>query len=222
MRRPVRPDMPLLYYIRHGETDWNAARRLQGQRDVALNAVGRRQAAICADILRGRFAADGRTPADYHYVSSPLVRASETMALMRASLGLGDDFARDPRLKELSFGQWEGLTFREVRAVAPALLATRERDKWRFAPPGGESYEQLLIRVGAWLATLERDTVVVAHGGTMRALIVALGVAGPDAALRADIDQGVVYRLADGQMTEFSAVEAPARTSPETTGTVLL
>ena len=79
---------PTIYYIRHGETDWNVAGRLQGRRDVPLNARGRAQAAHCGEILRDLFARDGRDPAGLDYVSSPLGRACETMELARAALGL--------------------------------------------------------------------------------------------------------------------------------------
>jgi len=72
---------PTVFYLRHGETDWNVAGRLQGRRDVPLNARGRGQAAHCGEILRGLFARDGRDPHSLDYVSSPLKRATETMGL---------------------------------------------------------------------------------------------------------------------------------------------
>src|SRR5262245_4308179 len=77
-----------VYYVRHGETDWNVAGRLQGRRNVSLNAQGRAQAGRCGDILRGLFESIGRNPGDLDYVSSPLGRACETMDLMRSTLGL--------------------------------------------------------------------------------------------------------------------------------------
>jgi broad specificity phosphatase PhoE len=82
---------PAIYYIRHGETDWNVVSRLQGRRDIPLNARGREQGAHCGQILRDLFARDGRDPASLDYVSSPLGRAAETMALARAALGLAAD-----------------------------------------------------------------------------------------------------------------------------------
>ncbi|HXW23197.1 MAG TPA: histidine phosphatase family protein, partial [Xanthobacteraceae bacterium] len=120
---------PVLYYIRHGETDWNAEGRLQGGGyDTTLNAVGRRQAAACADILGELLACDGRMPGDCAYVASPLERARETMEIMRAALGLRrEDYRVDARLREIGFGAWEGLTFAEVRVRAPQALAERER-----------------------------------------------------------------------------------------------
>jgi broad specificity phosphatase PhoE len=195
---------PVLYYVRHGETDWNLAGRLQGWHDPALNALGRRQAALCADILRDLMEREGRSPADYPYVASPLQRARETAEILRAALGLAPDAYRvDPRLREIGFGEWEGLTFRDVRARAPQALAARERNKWDFVPPGGESYAQVSLRIREWYDALAGDTVVIAHGGTARALIAILGIARPAEAPSVDIGQGVVYRLADGTMTRY-------------------
>ena len=193
-----------LYYIRHGETDWNLAGRLQGWHDPALNAVGRRQAASCADILRDLLARDGHSPTDYGYVASPLQRARQTAEIMRAALGLvPNDYQVDSRLREIGFGEWEGLTFREVRARAPQALAARERDKWSFMPPGGESYAQVALRMREWYDALDANTVVIAHGGTARALIGVLGIAPPAQAPSIDIGQGVVYRFADGSMSRY-------------------
>jgi broad specificity phosphatase PhoE len=86
---------------------------------------------------------------------------------------------------------------------APQALAERERDKWRFAPPGGESYADVSVRMRAWYATLECDAVVVAHGGTARALIEVLGIASAREAPQIEIAQGVVYRFADGSMSRY-------------------
>jgi len=152
-----------LYYVRHGLTDWNAAGRLQGRLDVPLNDIGRVQAARCGEILRDLFARDGRQPTQFDYVSSPLERARETMDLMRETLGLAPPgYQIDARLAELSFGEWEGLTYAEVLQRDKDVVDRREGDKWRFLPPGGESYQQLAERVGAWYAAAERDTVVAA------------------------------------------------------------
>jgi broad specificity phosphatase PhoE len=196
---------PTVYYIRHGETDWNAESRLQGQRDTELNALGRRQAAQCGEILRDLIARDGRAAADFDYVSSPLIRARATMELSSGVLGLDPVAYRvDARLQEMSFGRWEGFTYSDVMKNDSETLAARERDKWRFAAPGGESYQQLTKRVGEWYATVERDSVVAAHGGTARALMVHLGVAPPESAPHGSIDQGVVYVFIGDRMTRYA------------------
>lgn len=198
---------PILYFVRHGETDWNAERRLQGQHDVPLNALGRAQATHCGEVLRDLFARGGRDPAGFDYVASPLGRALETMERMRTVLGLEPGrYRTDARLAELSFGRWEGFTFAELKARDPdtLALAAREHDKWSFVPPGGESYAQLLLRVRDWHAGVDRDTVVAAHGGVARTLIVHFGIAPPAAAPVYDIAQGVVYEFGPGRVTRFA------------------
>jgi broad specificity phosphatase PhoE len=193
---------PLFYFVRHGETDWNAERRLQGQLDIPLNERGRRQSGQCGAILGALLSAGGRTPADFAFISSPLRRARETMEIMRAGLALPrDGFATDPRLAELSFGRWEGLTYKEVRALDRSVLAMRERDKWNFAPPDGESYAQLLVRVRAWRAGITSDVIVTAHGGVARVLMVLFGAREREEATQGDVVQGVVYQYAPGTMT---------------------
>ena len=97
------------------------------------------------------------------------------------------------RLVELTFGSWEGMTWKEVRKAEPSLAALREQDKWHYVPPGGgESYAMLTARVRPILDDLTRDTVIVAHGGVARAfLAVTCGVSTRDAA-SIDIWQGKV------------------------------
>lgn len=192
---------PLFYFVRHGETDWNAERRLQGGRDVPLNDRGRRQAAQCGGTLRGLVAGRGKTPADFAFVSSPLSRASETMEILRGGLGLPAlGYALEPRLAELSFGRWEGMTYREIGAVDRPALAVRERDKWHFRPPDGESYADLLARVRAWRDGVTGDVIVAAHGGVARILMVLFGVRTPADAPNGDVEQGVVFEFAPGVM----------------------
>jgi probable phosphoglycerate mutase len=197
--------MPVLYYLRHGETDFNAQGRLQGRRDTALNAHGRRQAAECGSLLRDLFARDHRQPQEFKYISSPLKRARETMEVLRATLGLEPrEYEVDERLVEIAYGKWEGLTLTEIEAESAGVLTQRERDKWDFAPPGGESYRQLADRIGAWYRSLTADTVVAAHGGGVRALMAILNIVSEEQATHAQIEQGVIYVFADGKMSRYT------------------
>jgi broad specificity phosphatase PhoE len=196
---------PILYYIRHGLTDYNVEGRLQGQRDVPLNTQGRAQAAHCAGILRDLFARAGRRAGDYGYASSPLVRARETMDIVRAALGLAPaGYQTDARLAEISFGEWEGLTYQDVLARDPDIVATREGNKWDFRPPCGETYAEVAQRIAAWHATIAEDTVVCAHGGTARALTAVRGVAPPEDAVHQSIEHGVVYVFAGNSLTRYA------------------
>jgi broad specificity phosphatase PhoE len=178
-----------IYFVRHGETDWNAEARLQGQRDVPLNDLGRVQAEEAGARLRGLVP---RTE-DLDYVASPLLRTREAMELMREAISLHrNGYRRDDRLKELTFGEWEGLTWKEIRALDPENAAARERNKWGFVPPRGESYAMLAERIAPVFQDFTRDTVLVSHGGVARAMLAILGAAPKSEAPRVDIFQGRV------------------------------
>ena len=196
---------PVIYYVRHGLTDWNVQHRLQGRHDVPLNALGHAQAVRCGEILHDLFLRDGGKAEDLDYVSSPLIRARTTMEIMRSTLGLeSTGYGVDTRLAEISFGEWEGLTYAEVLARDKDIALKREADKWGFRPPGGESYAQVTARISQWYATLERDTVVAAHGGTARALIAHLALAPAQDATHHSVDQGVVYVFAGNQLARYA------------------
>lgn len=195
---------PTVYYIRHGETDWNVRGRLQGRHDVPLNARGRAQAMYCGEILRELFARNGLSVSELDFVSSPLGRARTTMELARAPLGLpADGYRIEPQLAEIAFGEWEGFTIAQLHSRDPQRIAAREQDKWHFVPPGGESYQAVSLRMREWYEGLARDTVAVAHGGTARGLIAYLGIAKPAAAPLLDIAQGVVYVFEGDRLTRY-------------------
>ena len=196
---------PVIYYVRHGLTDWNVQHRLQGRHDVPLNALGHAQAVRCGEILHDLFLRDGGKAEDLDYFSSPLIRARTTMEIMRSTLGLeSTGYGVDTRLAEISFGEWEGLTYADVLARDKDIAIRRESDKWGFRPPGGESYAQVTARISQWYATLERDTVVAAHGGTARALIAHLALAPAQDATHHSVDQGVVYVFAGNLLTRYA------------------
>jgi broad specificity phosphatase PhoE len=197
--------MATIYHIRHGETDWNVDGRLQGWRDLPMNARGLQQAADAAHILHELFAREGKSPADFAYVSSPLIRATATMRIVRTELKLPvEDFPCDDRLREIGYGTWEGQTLREMAERDPVVFARRSADKWETAPPSGESYAHLAARVRAWYATLTEDTVVTAHGGTTRVLMVITGGATTEEAADRPIKQGAVYVFGQGEFTTYS------------------
>jgi broad specificity phosphatase PhoE len=196
---------PVIYYIRHGETAWNAEGRLQGAQDVPLNDLGRKQAAHAGNILAGLFARDGRDKSSLAFVASPLIRARATMELVRGELKLPlAGYRLDDRLREIGYGQWEGSTLPETQVADPDLFARRQAEKWTVSPPGGESYVAVQARMQEWYAALATDTVAVAHGGTARALMVALGIETPLSAADLTIEQGAVYVFRDGGLEKYS------------------
>jgi broad specificity phosphatase PhoE len=196
--------MPVIYYVRHGLTDWNVEQRLQGRHDVPLNVEGCAQAVRCGEILQELFLRDGRVPESFDYVSSPLARARKTMEIMRTTLGLAPaGYAIEERLVEIAFGEWEGLSYADVLERDKDVVARRESDKWGFMPPGGESYAQVTVRIADWYETVGRDTVVAAHGGTARALVAYLKLAPPQDATHYSIEQGVVYVFEGNQLARY-------------------
>jgi broad specificity phosphatase PhoE len=196
---------PTIYYIRHGETSWNAEGRLQGVQDVPLNDLGRRQAARAGHILADLFVRDRRDKSSLSFVSSPLGRARSTMELVRAELKLPpSDYGLDDRLREIGYGEWEGSTLAEMQVEDPELFARRQLEKWTVSPPGGESYVAVQGRVQDWYDSLREDTVAVAHGGTARALMVALGIETPLTAADLTIEQGAVYVFGEDRLDKYS------------------
>jgi broad specificity phosphatase PhoE len=196
---------PTLYYIRHGETAWNAAGRFQGAQDIPLNDLGLTQAAHAGGILNDLLARHSRLALNLAFVASPLGRARHTMELVRGALKLEPgEYALDDRLREIGYGHWEGSTLAQQQASDPELFATREIDKWGVPPPGGESYAAVTIRMRNWYQSLQANTVAVAHGGTARALMVVLGIETTASALDLTIEQGAVYVFSDGGLTKYS------------------
>lgn len=196
---------PVIYYIRHGETSWNAEGRLQGTRDIPLNELGRRQAAHAGNVLADLLKRDERSTSSLPFVASPLGRARTTMELVRGALKLApDEYALDDRLREIGYGVWEGSTLAEMQAADPVLYAKRLTAKWTMAPKGGETYEAVQHRMRDWYDSVRTDTVAVAHGGTARALMVALGIETPASAADLLIEQGAVYVFRDGKLKKHS------------------
>jgi probable phosphoglycerate mutase len=156
-----------IYFIRHGETDWNAQARYQGQADIQMNDTGRAQARRNGEALRSLLPAIARC----RYVASPLQRARDTMEIVRGVLELDPKaYALDDRLKELHYGHWQGIFAADLPGIDPAGIAARARDSFRWRPDGGESYEDLMARAAGWLADVAEDTVVAGHGGISRVL----------------------------------------------------
>jgi broad specificity phosphatase PhoE len=190
----------MFYLIRHGETDWNADRRLQGQLDTSLSLRGREQPREAARILANVYS----DVAGSGFIASPLSRARHSMdILMRELVALGAlgapmPYATDDRLKELSFGRWEGFTWKEVRRDDQPDYAARNADIWNIAPPGGESYASLATRAGPLLRSLPRGTVVVSHGGVSRVALHLFAKLPERQAATAPIRQGDVLVVDEG------------------------
>ena len=195
-----------LYYVRHGQTEWNRDGRLQGRQDSALTQLGRSQAEQQGRILARLLEA----PTEFQFIASPLGRTRETARIVTATLGVAFDTVRlDERLVELSFGSWEGATEQDVEAHSPGQWAAREAQMWSHrAPSGGESYSDAAERAALWLAewrTAPRPTVIISHGGLGRVFRGHYAGLSPAEALALDFPQGVVHLLQNGVLTDFAA-----------------
>jgi probable phosphoglycerate mutase len=154
-----------LYMLRHGETAWNTERRMQGTRNSDLTERGRAQAHAMGRALKVELA---REPGPTIFLRSPLGRVRETSEIIGRELGLDPGQWRDDaRLAELSYGDWEGLTWAEIDVTRPNALADWRADPHGFMPPGGESHLDLRRRSAAVLADVAASrtrTVIVSHG----------------------------------------------------------
>lgn len=175
----------IIYFSRHGETDWNVSQRVQGQMDIDINAHGRTQADRNGDMLKTLIG----TAEGFDFVASPLRRTRETMERIRTRMGLDPlAYRTDPLLMEVHFGDWQGHMMEEFEAAgvgSEGLLKIRENDKWNFVPPGeyAESYMILSRRMAQWLETVQGKTVCVTHGGCIRTLFYLIeGMSGQEAA----------------------------------------
>lgn len=196
IERVTLPTGVTLYFVRHGETDWNRLQRYQGQTDIPLNDTGRQQAARNGSMLKMLLGQDAKA---FDFVASPLSRASETMQIIRRQLSLpADAFRRDDRLKEQHFGHWEGKIWGELPRTDPVGFQARLADTWHWTPDGGENYAVLIERVAGWLATVTRDTVAVSHGNisrSVRGLVLGLDKA---TVPKLEVPQDKVLRLREG------------------------
>jgi broad specificity phosphatase PhoE len=157
-------DMPVLMLLRHGPTDWSAAHRLQGRSDVPLSDEGRAFVAGCR-LPEGAMSAV--------WVTSPLQRCRETTDILRRHHDFTGVVRHEPRLVEMSFGDWEGFTLSELRARHGAAMAALEGLGLDFRAPGGESPRDVQTRLAPWLkeiAAEDGDVLAVTHKGVIRAL----------------------------------------------------
>ncbi len=155
-----------LFLARHGQTDGALAARFCGTLDVPLNAQGEAMARALADYY-------GATPWRA-IVASPAERARRTAAPVAARAGL--PVSIDPRLREIEYGEWEGLLEHEIAARDAGAFAAWQADPERLAPPGGETARQIADRARAAVEELrarhpDGDVLAVTHKATLRVLV---------------------------------------------------
>lgn len=193
-------NLPPIYFIRHGETDWNKQGLIQGSIDTDLNEHGIEQVkAVAQGLLQKREELFG-----FQFVVSPQRRAQQTMGFIASALGLATAAIKtDARVRELGFGIWENRPFWELKdsPIYPADPETRY--DWR--PEGGKSYADGVARVDDWLASLLQPTLVVAHGAVGRCIMGRV-VGLPSAQIVSlRTPQGCYCFLENGKMQWFDA-----------------
>ncbi len=153
-----------LAMIRHGPTEWNANKRIQGSTDVPLGDEGRKT-------VRG-----WKLPTElegFIWVSSPLARARETAKILQGVLGKTHTIETDPRLREMNWGDWEGEKLDELRRRPGPEMAANEARGLDFRPPGGESPREMQNRLKPWLTDVSNSNLpvfAVTHHGVIRAI----------------------------------------------------
>lgn len=192
----------MIYLVRHGQTEFNASGRIQGAKDSALTPLGVEQGRRLGRLL-GQLA-----PPDARIIASPLGRTQHTARLIREESGLAGDIAHDARLAEISLGDWDGMLKDDIREIAPDYDAGERRWDWFFTAPGGDSYDALAARLGAWLEearALPGTTIAVSHGVAGRILRGLFLQLPRREMLMLDIPQDAAFRLHGGQIERIDA-----------------
>lgn len=187
--------MQELFILRHGETEWNAAGRMQGgECDSPLTARGTAQAEAMAEAL----VRAGANRPETALWSSPQGRARATAAPIGRRFGR--PFRTDTRLAEIGMGPFAGLTRAEIAARWPGVLAEEHPILWYDSVPGGEGLAALHARAAAFLSGLAGPAILVTHGLTSRMLRAAATGLGPAEAAELSGGQGIIYRVAAGRI----------------------
>lgn len=176
-----------LYLVRHGQTEWNVNGRAQGHTDIDLDEVGKEQARCLAQAFQEICVSK--------VVTSDLKRAYNTARAVHEVSG--GDFIVDPRLRERSFGEWEGLHFEEVLRRR-TVFAEQGGDPFDHRPPGGESMQDVWDRISAIvdeIDTASEALAIVTHGGSLSVLLAQL--------LRANGATSRSFRFGNTALTEL-------------------
>ncbi len=161
------PTYPEIYVIRHGQTVWNTEGRHQGRLDSPLTKAGRAQAVSVGQVLHDQAPGWSKRVT---IMASPQGRANLSAKLALA--GTGITATPDERLREIDFGDWQGLTFDDIANGWPdrAALAETEPFLWHFQAPGGETLPDMIARCRAVLEDLTSPAILFTHGVTSRVL----------------------------------------------------
>lgn len=197
----------MIYLIRHGETEFNVARRFQGGRDSPLTVRGAAQARAMGQTLRELI-----DPQDVALFSSPRGRALQTAGLIAQEAGIAGPPIIDDGLAEISLGSWDGKTGAEVDRETDGGWSKLASNIWFFQTPDGERYEGFEARLAAaFQRVVEHPAatrVVVSHGVASRVLRKLHAGLREEEAFNLTVPQGVIYRLDPGAIVEIDCTAA--------------
>jgi probable phosphoglycerate mutase len=183
--------------VRHGETEWNRARRYQGWSDSPLTARGIAQAKAIGHRLRALPDA-----AEAEIVASPIGRARHTAEIIAGVLERTAPPRFDDRLREISLGSWDGRNRKEIRSLMGGAFVEFE---WYFQTPDGETYDGFAGRIAAWLRELGDGPVIAVCHGVVTRVLRGLYAGLPRAeALCLPVPQDRIFRLAGGSIEEIA------------------
>jgi broad specificity phosphatase PhoE len=181
--------MKQIYFIRHGQTQWNAIKRMQGQLNSDLNEVGKEQAD-----MHGRFLMDHKLET---LIASPLGRTTETAEIINQHLNL--DVSFDERIKEWHCGEWSGLLWDDLPQTWPEEWQAYEDDRYYYRGPGCENFPDMIERVKPFLQALighpANKIGVVSHGLIGRVMIATMMQMDESSTMAFRQANDVVYRV---------------------------
>ncbi|TOD65026.1 histidine phosphatase family protein [Vibrio parahaemolyticus] len=194
-----------IFVLRHGETEFNADKKLQGHCNSSLTSKGSDQARRVGTTLKQYV--ENRP---FHVYSSTLGRALQTSQIVCEELNYSyENLNKEPRLKEFSLGEWEQRTIPSLEQEIPNLLAQND---WYLQAPNCETYESVRERLSSWLSDVahDEDIVVVSHGLTgivLRGLLLGMDYT---QVWQQDLPQDAFFIIEDGRITRVNCVDTVA------------
>lgn len=193
-------DSTKIFLLRHGETLWNTEQRLQGHKNSDLTEVGREQARQNGLALK-RFGADS-----FRLISSPLGRCRETANIIAEALEFdSSNIEYEDRVKEISFGSWEGQQIHDIQEMDSEAFNLRKANRWDVPAPGGESYSMVAERLNEWLKDIEgQSLILVSHGCAGRILRGIYAQIQKELIYSLDESHDAIYLLEHGEVTRIA------------------
>jgi broad specificity phosphatase PhoE len=195
----------MIYLVRHGQTEFNAIGRWQGQVDSPLTELGKTQAERIGRSLRDLIDAN-----DVAIFSSPLGRALSTASIVADEIGFPGDIVLDARLMEVGMGSWDGLTDYEIEMEWPGARKGLGRHEWFFHTPDGETYGSMEGRLALALNDVSSHhaatKIIVSHGVAGRIIRKLFAGLDKNTALDLEVPQDAIFLLEDGAVVRVECI----------------